>query len=84
LHIDVAQYLARKITFKAFKQRSESHGATGKKYEQMLQALQNPIAHRLSTALIEYLHGGDVQDIASKHNVEASEIRFVHAHLKKI
>ena len=82
LHKEVALLLAKKMSMVTFKKRVESRGVSGKKYEQMLDALRSDVAKRLSLALHDYTEGCDPQLLASKYNVEASEIRFIVSHLK--
>lgn len=83
LHKDVALLLAKKLSFAAFKRRAESRKVSGRKYNEMLVALESPIAKRLSQALLEHLKGEDPLALSSKYDVEASEIRFVSLHLAK-
>lgn len=84
LHKDVALLVAKKLSFSSFRKRSESRKMSGRKYNDMLAALEGPIAKRLSSALVEYLQGEkDAVHLSGKYDVEASEIRFISLHLEK-
>jgi hypothetical protein len=81
LHIYVAQFLSKKLSFKAFKIKAEQLNS-GRLSDKMFIILQSIIAKRLSLALQDHLKGAPVQEVAKKYDVEASEIRFLATHLK--
>lgn len=82
LHADVAHVMYGQLSMRALRRRAESRGASGKHYDAMLDALSSDTAHRLSSAIKDHMSGVDAVSAAAAHDVEASEIRFLSAHLR--
>lgn len=81
LHADVAHALAGRLSIRALRRRCERRGARGRAYEDMLLALAGPTARRLGEALRDRMRGDEAAAAALRHDVEASEVRFLAAHL---
>jgi hypothetical protein len=83
LHKDVADMMRSRISMQTLRRRAEDRGASGKSYDARIVALNSDTARRLRLALKDHLAGIDAIAAAEAHKVEASEIRFLAAHLKR-